>query len=70
MKKEELQILKDLSEVELTEKLLNLREEQFNLRMRHKSGQLEQTSELRKVRRSIARIKQISSLNKISTNKV
>ncbi len=66
MKKEELQQLQDSSKEELANKLLELREEQFKLKMRHKSGQLEQTSELRKIKRNIARVKQISSFNKLN----
>ncbi|MCP5079043.1 MAG: 50S ribosomal protein L29, partial [Psychromonas sp.] len=33
--------------------------EQFNLRMQHSTGQLEKTDQLKKVRRSIARVKTI-----------
>ncbi|MAX42049.1 MAG: 50S ribosomal protein L29, partial [Alteromonadaceae bacterium] len=39
--------------------LLNLLREQFNLRMQHSTGQLEKTDQLKKVRRSIARVKTI-----------
>ena len=51
--------LKDKSVEELNEELLNLLREQFNLRMQHTTGQLEKTDQLRKVRRSIARVKTI-----------
>jgi large subunit ribosomal protein L29 len=51
--------LKDKSVEELNAELLNLLREQFNLRMQHTTGQLEKTDQLRKVRRSIARVKTI-----------
>jgi len=38
---------------------LNLRKEQFNMRFRKASGQLENTARVREVRRDIARIKTI-----------
>ena len=44
---------------ELTDALLGLRKEQFNLRFQQASGQLENTARVREVRRDIARIKTI-----------
>jgi large subunit ribosomal protein L29 len=44
---------------ELETELLNLRKEQFNFRFQKSSGQLENTSRVRAVRRDIARIKTI-----------
>ena len=43
----------------LQESLLELRKEQFNLRMQQGSGQLQRPSQMRQVRRDIARIKTI-----------
>jgi large subunit ribosomal protein L29 len=51
--------LKDKSVEELNAELINLLREQFNLRMQHTTGQLEKTDQLKKVRRSIARVKTI-----------
>jgi large subunit ribosomal protein L29 len=51
--------LKDKNVEELNAELLNLLREQFNLRMQHSTGQMEKTDQLRKVRRSIARVKTI-----------
>jgi len=51
--------LKEKSVEELNAELLNLLREQFNLRMQHSTGQLEKTDQLKKVRRSIARVKTI-----------
>jgi large subunit ribosomal protein L29 len=44
---------------ELNEQLLTLKKEQFNLRFRRASGQLENTARVGQVRRDIARIKTI-----------
>ena len=51
--------LKEKSVEELNAELLNLLREQFNLRMQHSTGQLEKTDQLKKVCRSIARVKTI-----------
>jgi large subunit ribosomal protein L29 len=42
---------------ELDEMLLDLRKEAFNLRFQKASGQLENTARIREVRRDIARVK-------------
>ena len=44
---------------ELKEQLIALRKEAFNLRFQRASGQLENTVQVRRVRRDIARIKTI-----------
>ncbi len=54
MKKED---LKGKSADELKKMLLEARKEQFNLRFQHSGGQMENTAQMRKVRRDIARIK-------------
>ncbi len=51
--------LKEKSVEELNAELLSLLREQFNLRMQASTGQLEKTGGLRKVRRTIARVKTI-----------
>lgn len=51
--------LREKSPQELTEELLKLRKEQFNLRMQKASGQLGQPHLLSEARRDIARIKTI-----------
>ena len=51
--------LRNKSVDELADELVELRREQFNLRMQHTTGQLEKTDQLKKVRRSIARVKTI-----------
>jgi large subunit ribosomal protein L29 len=49
--------LKGLSEDELRTKSEELSRELFNLKFRHASSQLEQTSRLGQVRRDLARVK-------------
>ena len=46
---------------ELNDTLLSLKKEHFNLRFQRSSGQLEDTSQFRRIRRDIARIKTIIS---------
>ena len=47
------------SDDELKQELMSLRKESFNLRMQQATGQLSRPSEMREVRRSIARLKTI-----------
>jgi large subunit ribosomal protein L29 len=44
---------------ELKDRLLDLKKEQFNMRFQKASGQLENTAQVRKVRREIATIRTI-----------
>tara|TARA_B100001029_G_scaffold177319_1_gene181799 strand:+ start:3602 stop:3808 length:207 start_codon:yes stop_codon:yes gene_type:complete len=39
--------------------LISAREDQFGLRIKHRTGQLNETSELKKVRKKIAQIKTV-----------
>ena len=55
--KEKLTEYRSMSADALKEKVLSLQEELMNLRFRHASGQLEQTAQLRNLRKDIARIK-------------
>ena len=48
---------RNLNTDQLTEELVKLKKEQFNLRFQRASGQLEKTDRVRVVRRDIARIK-------------
>jgi len=51
--------LRDKSASELGGMLLDLRKEQFSLRMQHGTGQLGAPHELRRVRKEIARVKTV-----------
>lgn len=55
----ELETLRGKTIQELDSELLDLRREQFNLRMQQATGQLTQTHQFKSVRRNIARIKTI-----------
>ena len=46
---------------QLSEQLVNLKKEQFNLRFQKATGQLEKTARVKQVRRDIARIKTIAA---------
>jgi len=50
---------KAMSDDQLSEELLKLKKEQFNLRFQRATGQQENTSRVRAVRRDIARVKTI-----------
>ncbi len=57
----------DMDSTELKGELLELRKEQFNLRMQRGTGQLTNSSRFKVVRRQIARIKtQMSEINRIT----
>jgi large subunit ribosomal protein L29 len=49
--------LKAMSADQLSDEMLNLKKEQFNLRFQRATGQLENTGRVREVRRDVARVK-------------
>ena len=51
--------LRTKSDDELKDGLIDLRKEAFNLRVQRASGQVENTTRMRQVRREIARIKTV-----------
>ena len=51
--------LKEKSVEQLNEVLVDLLKQQFGLRMQHVTGQLGKTSEIKQVRRNIARVKTV-----------
>jgi len=59
--KQRLSDIKAMSEDQLNDEVLNLKKEQFNLRFQRATGQLENTSRVRVIRRDIARIKTIAA---------
>jgi len=52
--------LRTMTVDQLDDELLKLKKEQFNLRFQRATGQLENTSRVRVVRRDIARIKTVA----------
>jgi len=61
----ELQDLRKKNLEQLDAELLATREEQFNLRIKHKTGQLNETNQLGSARKKIARIKTL--INQLKT---
>jgi large subunit ribosomal protein L29 len=51
--------LRNKNSEELGKELLELRREQFNLRMQQATGQLSRPDQIKKVRRDVARIKTV-----------
>ncbi len=51
--------MRDLTEVELNNELKKLKNELFNLRFQHVTGQLENPIKMRDVKKEIARVKTI-----------
>jgi large subunit ribosomal protein L29 len=54
---------------QLSDELLKLKKEQFNLRFQRATGQLENTGRVREVRRDIARIKTIATQKRATEKK-
>lgn len=61
--------LRDMTVDQLQDELVNLKKEQFNLRFQAATGQLENTSRVRQVRRDIARIKTIEQAKRAEAAK-
>ena len=57
--------VKEMGKAELETELLELRKEQFNLRMQNSTGQMTNPSRFKVIRREIARIKtQMNDINR------
>lgn len=54
---------------QLNSELIATRKEQFNLRIKHKTGQLNETNQLNTARKKIARIKTLMNELKIQDSK-
>lgn len=61
--------IRALSDKELAKKLEEYQKELLNLRFRLATGQLKQTSEIRKVKKTIARIKTIMRERELNAKK-
>ena len=55
---------------QLDDEVLKLKKEQFNLRFQRATGQLENTSRARQVRRDIARVKTVAAEKNAAREKV
>ena len=51
---------------QLSDELMKLKKEQFNLRFQRATGQLENTGRVREVRRDIARIKTVAAQKRVA----
>ncbi|MBR1581270.1 MAG: 50S ribosomal protein L29 [Selenomonadaceae bacterium] len=58
--------IRDMSASERNEQLKSLKEELFNLRFQHATGQLENPMRIREVKKDIARIKTIQRADEIA----
>jgi large subunit ribosomal protein L29 len=61
--------LRAMSADQLSDELLKLKKEQFNLRFQRATGQLENTGRVREVRRDIARIKTVAQQKRATAKK-
>jgi large subunit ribosomal protein L29 len=61
--------LRGKTEPELLEELVELRKEQFNLRMQQATGQMARPDQYRKVRKNIARVKTVLREQKAGSKK-
>ena len=66
--KQRMSDLKVMTDDQLAEEILRLKKEQFNLRFRRATGQLENTASVRVVRRDIARAKTLASMKRAAGN--
>ena len=62
--KQRLSDIKVMTEDQLSDEVLKLKKEQFNLRFQRATGQLENSSRVRIIRRDIARAKTIAALKR------
>jgi large subunit ribosomal protein L29 len=61
--------LRQMTADQLDDQLSKLKKEQFNLRFQRASGQLENTSRVREVRRDIARVKTVQAHHRSQSSK-
>jgi large subunit ribosomal protein L29 len=57
--------LKEMTIEELDQQLVDIKKEQFNLKLQQVSGQLENPSRMKELRRTVARIKTIQTAKKV-----
>lgn len=61
--------LRNKSVADLEKELIATREDQFNLRMKHRTGQLNETNNLAVAKKKIARIKTLITEKKVEDSK-
>lgn len=60
--------LRQQSDDQLSDTLLRLKKEQFNLRFQDATGQLQSTARVREVRRAVARVKTLQNQRKAAAS--
>jgi large subunit ribosomal protein L29 len=60
--------IRDLNMEEMHRKLTDLKEELFNLRFQHETGQLENPQKMKQAKRDIARVKTVIKQFELNTN--
>jgi large subunit ribosomal protein L29 len=60
--------IRDLNMEEMHRKLTDLKEELFNLRFQHETGQLENPQKVKQTKRDIARVKTVIKQSELNTN--
>ncbi len=68
-KKQSISDLRVMSEDQLKDEVLKLKKEQFNLRFQRATGQLENTSRVRVVRRDVARALTVAAQKRAEAKK-
>ncbi|HSQ86661.1 MAG TPA: 50S ribosomal protein L29 [Desulfobacterales bacterium] len=59
--------IRDLNMEEMHRKLTDLKQELFNLRFQHETGQLENSQKMKQTKRDIARVKTVIKQSELNT---
>ena len=65
----ELNKIREMTDIELSAELDKMKQELFNLRFQHVTGQLENPIKMKEVKRDIARIKTVMRENELKAGK-
>jgi len=63
------EVIRKMSDEELSSELASLKEELFNLRFQHATNQLDNTAQIAQVKRDIARVMTIQREKQLAANK-
>ena len=69
MAKLKIEDIRAMSEDQMSDAVVGLKKERFNLRFQRATGQLENTSRLREARRDIARVKTVAAQKRVAKTK-
>ena len=69
MAKLKIEDIRAMSEDQMSDAVVGLKKERFNLRFQRATGQLENTSRLREARRDIARVKTVAAQKRAAKTK-